>query len=391
MLSTHPPLDDRCYRLAMQSAAAGMAIIDLQGRWADVNPALARLLGHDNARALHGKAVSDSFHPDDAEHARQCLAALAEAAPAETDRTQSLPQRYRDRQGTVFQARMEVSVMRDDQGTPCYLVMHLYEPGLHAPGQHGQDEQRSRQALIDAERALQALAKQHEVLAHGISHDLRAPLRAVESFSSLLQSHNGDALDDTGRDHLQRIRAAAARMGGLLDALLDLLRVDRPALAPEAVDISLLADWVAADLRDAQPDREVEITVTPGLQARGNERLLRMLLQQLLDNAWRFSGDRDTIRITVDGHVADGRLQVSVRDNGSGFDMRYADKIMEPFQRLHAPEQGGGHGIGLAIAKRIVERHGGWLRGHSHDDAGSVFTFELPAMGAGPTQHEPVA
>ena len=393
----------------MQSAAAGMAIIDLQGRWVDVNPALARLLGHDDVQTLHGQPVSDSFHPDDAERAQCYLAALAEgarvkaprakAAPGQASDGQALPRRYRNLQGAVFQARAEVSIMHDDQGAPCYLVMHLYDPSLHDIGQddvgqegHGRHDagaEASKQELADAELALQALTRQQEVLAHGISHDLRAPLRAIASFSALLQSRSGEALDDTGRDHLQRIRAAAARMGGLLDALLDLSRVERTTLAPEAVDISLLADWVAADLQDAHPDRDAKITVTPGLQAYGNEYLLRMLLQQLLDNAWRFSGDRDSVRINVDGQVIDDKLRVTVRDHGSGFDMRYADKIMEPFQRLHTPEQGGSHGIGLAIAKRIVERHGGWLRGQSQDDTGSVFTFELPAVDADPTRHDP--
>ncbi len=372
-----------------------MAIIDLDGRWVDVNPALARLLGHDAARTLHGQAVADSFHPDDAEQAQRYLATLVDAAPAKAvpagaGRPQeSLPRRYRSRKGTVFQARAEVAVMHDNHGAPCYLVMHLYDPGLHDTDPHETDGQDLRQALADAEHTLQALARQQEVLAHGISHDLRAPLRAIASFSALLQSHASEALDDTGRNHLQRIRAAAARMGGLLDAVLDLSRVDRTPLEPEVVDISLLADWVAADLQDAHPDRDAEITVTPGLQAWGNERLLRMLLQQLLDNAWRFSGDRDNVRIQVDGQVVDGKLQVAISDHGSGFDMRYADKIMEPFQRLHTPEQGGNHGIGLAIAKRIAERHDGWLRAQSRDDAGSVFTFEVPAVNAGTARHEP--
>ncbi len=380
MLSHPPSLDDRCYRLAMQSAAAGMAIIDLQGRWVDVNPALARLLGHDDPQALLGQSIVDSFHPEDAAPARHRLDALIGAAPSQAspdDAGQALPlvQRYRDRDGTVFQAAVDLSVMRDHEGAPCYLLMQL-----HDARRQGHGEGAAARSLDEAERALQALARQQEVLAHGISHDLRAPLRAIDSFSTLLQSHCGEALDDTGRSHLQRIRAAAKRMGSLLDALLDLSRVDRTTLAPEAVDISLLADWIAADLRDAHPHRPAEITVAPGLQAYGNERLLRMLLQQLLDNAWRFSAARDSVRIQVDGHESAGRLQVTVSDQGSGFDMRYADRIMDPFQRLHSPEQGGGHGLGLAIANRIVERHGGWLRGRSTGDAGSVFTFELPAV-----------
>lgn len=349
-----------------------MAIIDLQGCWVDVNPALARLLGHDEAAALRGLRVSEIFHPEDAERAHADLISLAEAS--DQDSRPGLPRRYRDLKGKVFQARAEVCVVRDDDGTPSCLVMQLREPGIG-----DDDTYELQQALAEAEQALQALSRQQEVLAHGISHDLRAPLRTIDSFSALLESRNADALDDAGRDHLRRIRAAAARMGGLIAALLELARIERTDLAPEVVDISMLADWVAADLQDADHGRAAEIDVAPGLHALGDERLLRILLQQLLDNAWRFSRDRDTVRIQVTGSITDGKLQVAVRDHGIGFDMRYADKILEPFQRLHTPEQGAGNGLGLAIASRIVERHGGRLRGQSQDDGGSVFTFGLPA------------
>ena len=372
MPSANAAPDDRCFRQAMQSVAAGMAIIDLQGRWVDVNPALARLLGHEDASALHGQLVSETFHPDDAKDAHTYLIRLAQAL----EPANALPQRYRHRAGRVFQARAEVSLLRDDDGAPSCLVMHLHDPELD------DDASALRQVLAETEQTLVALSRQQEVLAHGISHDLRAPLRTIDNFSALLESRNAAALDDTGRDHLQRIRAAAARMGGLIAALMELARIERIDLAAEAVDISMLADWVAADLQDADQDRAAEIDVAPGLHARGDERLLRMLLQQLLDNAWRFSHDCDTVRIQVTGSVSDGRLQVAVRDHGIGFDMRYADKIMEPFQRLHTPEQGAGNGLGLAISRRIVERHGGWLRGQSHGEGGSVFTFELPAADA---------
>ena len=381
MPSANAAPDDRCFRQAMRSVAAGMAIIDLQGRWVDVNPALARLLGHDDASALRGQLVSDAFHTDDAERAHAYLTTVAQAA----EPANALPQRYRHRAGKVFQARAEVSLVRDDDGAPSCLVMHLHDPTLD------DDASALRQVLAETEQTMLALSRQQEVLAHGISHDLRAPLRTIDNFSALLESRNAAALDDAGRDHLQRIRAAAARMGRLIAALMELARVERVDMAHEVVDISMLADWVVADLQDADQGRTVEIDVAPGLHGRGDERLLRILLQQLLDNAWRFSRHGDTVRIQVTGGVADGRLQVAVRDHGCGFDMRYVDKIMEPFQRLHTPEQGAGNGLGLAIASRIIERHGGWLRGQSQDDGGSVFTFELPAADAKTRKSEQAA
>lgn len=356
----------------MASVATGMAIIDLQGRWVEVNPVLARLLGQD-AQSLRGQPVADSFHPDDAQHAHECLSALAQQSSANP----VLPQRYRKPGGDIFQARAEIAVMRGDDDKPCYLVMHLHEPELQPRG-----EQAMREALAESQDNVRALIRQQEIFAHGISHDLRAPLRVIESFSQLLDSHSAATLDETSRDYLQRIRAAAMRMGGLIDALLDLSRVERTELTPEPVDVSLLAEWVAAELQDAEPGRDVDIQVAPDLHVLGNERLLRMLLQQLLGNAWRFSAPNAPVRIRVEGTTAQGRVQVAVRDEGRGFDMRYADKIFEPFQRLHASEQGGGAGIGLAIARRIVERHGGRICARSEVGAGSVFTFELPAADA---------
>jgi signal transduction histidine kinase len=243
-------------------------------------------------------------------------------------------------------------------------------------------EEALRRALAERDASLRALQRQQEVFAHGISHDLRAPLRAIETFSALLERHGATALDATGHDYLQRIRAAAARMGGLIEALLDYAGLERDALLPRAVDLGLLADLALAELQDAQshdgpPRRSVHATIAPGLAARGDERQLRMLVTQLLRNAWNFSGDE--VEIEVSGERRGDLLQVAVRDHGRGFDMRYADKLFEPFQRLHGADEGAGDGIGLAIAMRVVERHGGRLWAQSEPGAGSTFFFELPA------------
>jgi signal transduction histidine kinase len=237
-------------------------------------------------------------------------------------------------------------------------------------------EEALRAALAEREASLRALLRQQEVLAHGISHDLRAPLRAIENFSALLERHGADALDPAGRDYLQRIREAAERMGGLLEALLDYSRVDRAELLPETVDLGLLAGLALAELQDAEPQRKLQATVAPDLEVRGDERQLRMLVTQLMRNAWAFSGDE--VVVDVSGERRDDVLRVTVRDQGSGFDMRYIAKLFEPFQRLHGAEQGAGNGIGLAIAQRIVERHGGRLWAQSEPGAGSTFFLELP-------------
>ena len=234
------------------------------------------------------------------------------------------------------------------------------------------------QRQLDACRAeLQALRQEQATFAHGISHDLRAPLRAIESFSALVAADAGLAAPT--RLHVERVRAATTRMGGLIDALLELSRAGRAELREECVDLGLLAEWSAAELREAEPAREATIDVEPGLLVLGDERLLKMLMDQLLGNAWKFSRDCDRAQIRVSGARRGTRLQLAVRDAGCGFDMRYVGKLFEPFQRLHAPEQGGGHGLGLAIAQRIVARHGGQLHARALAEGGSEFGFDLAA------------
>lgn len=237
--------------------------------------------------------------------------------------------------------------------------------------------------LADQASEIEALNRHLEWFAYGVSHDLRAPLRAIDSFATLLASRLEGRVDDTASEHLERIRSAAARMGALIDGLLELSRAERAEPRQEPVDLGLLAEWAGAELADADPGREARIVVQPGLHVRGDERQLKLLLDKLLDNAWKFSRGRERVDVAIDGQRQDDRLLVTVRDHGCGFDMRYADKLFEPFQRLHGPEQGGGDGIGLAIAQRIVQRHGGRLWAQSEPGVGSTFFVELPAVAEG--------
>lgn len=231
--------------------------------------------------------------------------------------------------------------------------------------------------LAECHAELAALRQAQATLAHGMSHDLRAPLRAIETFSGLVEA---DAtLGPTTRAHVTRVRAAASRMGGLIESLLAWSHANRAELRPEPVDLGLLVESFLAQRQDAEPSRPTQLQVQSGLTARGDERLLRVLVAQLVDNAWKFSRDRECVSIDLSGERAGGRVHVELRDAGCGFDMRYADKVLQPFQRLLGPEEGGGHGLGLAIAQRIVERHGGRLVASSVPGAGSSFRFDLPA------------
>lgn len=238
------------------------------------------------------------------------------------------------------------------------------------------DDERLHQASLQ----LEAAHKQLQLLTDTIAHDLRAPLRTIGTFAAHVAESAGPRLDEREREQLQRVRDAATRLTGLLDALGELSRATHAELRPAEVDLSLLAEWVLAELQDADSSRAVEARVQPGLRVRGDEHLLKRLLSQLLHNAWKFARPGEPVRIEVDGTCDDGRLRLTVRDHGIGFDPRYAHKLFEPLQRLHGPEQGAGHGLGLAIAQRIAQRHGGAITADSRAGDGAAFILELPAL-----------
>ncbi|NYZ61311.1 PAS domain-containing sensor histidine kinase [Luteimonas deserti] len=230
--------------------------------------------------------------------------------------------------------------------------------------------------------ALRDLEVLQETLGFGISHELRAPVRAIEQFSRRLEAQVDAPEPAATLDHLRRIRHAAAQAGRLIDGLLDTMRASRPPRAPGPVDVSMLGEWVCAELQDAAPTRAADIHVAPDLWVWGDEHALKQMLGKLIDNAWRFSAQRERVRIHLDGERRGERQELRLRDEGSGFDMRYADRLFVPFRRLHGVEAGAGHGLGLAIAQRIAQAHGGHIRVHSEPDVGTTFTIDLPAVPA---------
>ena len=356
-------------RWAMDASDIATAIVDLGGHWREVNPAFERMLGY-RAQELLGHPASAFTHPDDIATSGDLLAALLDGSVTAID-TET---RYLHRDGSVVWTHANVGVMRDAQGAPQVLLVQLRD----ITAQRAVAAERQAAASKRAE-ALDTSRRQQQLFADAVSHDLRTPLRAIESFAGLLADRAAGRLDDTDRDYLRRIRAAAERMDGLLAALGELSGATRAELKPSQVDLSLLAEWVGAELHDADPERQAELVVQPGLIGWGDERLLKQLLAELIGNAWKFSRERNTTRIEVSGQRDDDTLRLTVSDAGIGFDPRYAHKLFEPFQRLHGPDQGGGHGLGLAIAQRIAERHGGRISADSRPDGGAIFIVALPA------------
>lgn len=237
---------------------------------------------------------------------------------------------------------------------------------------------RSLEARVDMRtRELSEANRELESFSYTVSHDLRAPLRAIEGFSRVLVDRYGPGLDEGGRDYLWRVRNAASRMSELIESMLKLARVGREELRREPLDLSRIAGDIVAELRVCEPGRNVEVLVAPGLQGVGDPVLVRSLLQNLLGNAWKFTRDREHARIVFD--AADGSPPVfRVRDNGIGFSQAYADKLFRPFQRVHEGEAFAGEGIGLATVKRIVERHGGSVYAEGQEGVGATFRFTLP-------------
>jgi light-regulated signal transduction histidine kinase (bacteriophytochrome) len=216
-----------------------------------------------------------------------------------------------------------------------------------------------------------------EAFSYSVSHDLRAPLRALDGFSQVLLEDYAERLDEQGRDFLARIRAASQRMSHLIDDLIQLSRVTRSELKRDEVDLSALVTDVAAEVQQQEPGRRVELAVEPGVRVRGDARLLRVALVNLVGNAFKFTRDQPQPRLEFGVTAgADGRVY-HVRDNGAGFDMAYAGKLFHPFQRLHAVSEFEGTGIGLATVQRIVHRHGGRVWAEGEPGTGAAFFFTL--------------
>jgi len=224
---------------------------------------------------------------------------------------------------------------------------------------------------------LEAANRELAAFSYSVSHDLRAPLQTIDGFSQALLEDCGEQLDEAGRDYLRRVRAATQRMGQLIDDMLALSRVTRSELKREAVDLSEVARSVVEELWQRDRGRRVTFAIQPGVIAYGDAHLLRIVLQNLLGNAWKFTGKQPTARIEFGCRREGGRTQYHVKDDGAGFDMAYAHKLFGAFQRLHGANEFEGTGVGLATVQRIIHRHGGSVSAQGIPGGGATFTFTL--------------
>lgn len=239
-------------------------------------------------------------------------------------------------------------------------------------------EREQLQAETEQRKAeITAINKEFEGFSYAVSHDLRAPLRHIEGFSSILLESYADRLDEQGEQYLHLLVNGARKMKELLDALLKFSRITRAEMRRQPVNLSEIVGLVINELREVQPNRQVEVAIAPDVVADGDPQLLRMVMENLLGNAWKFTSNRPVARIEFSQIQRDHEAVFVVSDNGAGFGMPNANKLFQPFQRLHRPEEFPGTGMGLATVQRIISRHGGRIWAEGEVDKGATFHFVL--------------
>ncbi|MCE7031304.1 CHASE domain-containing protein [Lysobacter sp. GX 14042] len=355
------------FRAAMQYSAIGKVLLDSHGDVAEANPAFSRIVGL-SQQSLVGVHFDDLFEdssgPVTARHVGD--------APEVSRQTRVLHRKGgHARHVQLTYAPVPGSVGEDIVGL---IQAEDVTEQLRAQARVHALNRTLEQRVAQRTRELSEANQELETFAYSVSHDLRAPLRAIDGFSKVLMERYAGQLDESGQGYLQRVRGAANRMGELIDAMLLMSRLGRSPLKRERIDLSAMAAEVAEELRAADPEHPMRITIQPGLEAEGDATLLRNLLHNLLGNAWKFTRGHPDPR--VEFGAEDGTFHV--RDNGAGFDQEYVGKLFRPFQRLHDQKTFTGHGIGLASVKRIVQRHGGTISAEGVVGQGATFRFTLP-------------
>ena len=326
------------------------------------------------------RSLLEMAHPDD----RPKLQALYKG-PVSRDDNHEIEHRTVTPAGTVKHLRVHWEMFRDANGKPVRAVgtaqdiTEQTQARMEIQRLNDELEMRVRERTAQ----LQSANRELESFAYSISHDLRAPLRGIDGFSHLLAEEYGERLDETGRGYLERVRRAAQRMGNLIDDILELSRVSRQEMRRVPVDLSQLAAELLEERARAEPGHPVQVSIAQGCSATGDPQLLRVLMQNLLENAWKYSAKNPAPRIEF-GCAQEGNETVFfVRDNGVGFDMKYAERLFSPFQRLHSPEEFEGTGIGLATVSRIASRHGGRVWAQAETGKGAILRFTLENQPSG--------
>jgi PAS domain S-box-containing protein len=349
-----PPAFERFFTLSLDL----MCICGADGYFRRVNPAFQRILGYSEEELLAVPLI-DFMHPDDRP---RTVSNLRKLGRGET--TAGSENRYRCKDGSYRWFAWNSTPAPD--GT------------IYAIGRDITEAKRVNDELRAARELAEAANRELEAFSYTVAHDLRAPLRGVDGFSAAVLEDYGDKLDENGRHMLERVRAGTQRMSQLIDDLLALARLSRASLELHPVDLTRLAREVVERLRQAYPQRQVDVRIAEGLEVRGDSRLLLNAIENLIGNAWKYTSKTDaaTIEFGVQEHSHERAFYV--RDNGAGFDMAHQKKLFNPFQRLHSASEFEGTGVGLASVQRVIRRHGGRIWPEAEVGKGATFYFTLP-------------
>jgi light-regulated signal transduction histidine kinase (bacteriophytochrome) len=348
------------------------------------NEAAARLVGYPSARALLEaplQEVLQKFDITDEFGQPFPLSDLPGRRALQGERSPETLVRFRQVEtGEERWSVVNATPVFDEQGRVRLAVNLLRDITEHKRAEeeirklNEQLEQRVRRRTVQ----LETFNREFEAFSYSVSHDLRAPLRSIDGFSQILfLEDHAEELDEDGKDYLERVRAASQRMAQLIDDLLNLSRLVRSEMRHEKVDLSTLVEGLAEELKQSEPRRPVEFIIEGGLVVEGDRRLLRVALENLLRNAWKFTGKQPRAKIEFGVSEHEDTPAYFVRDNGVGFNMAYADKLFGAFQRLHSVNEFEGTGIGLATVQRIIHRHGGLVWAEGQVNHGATFYFTL--------------
>jgi PAS domain S-box-containing protein len=358
-------------RSLLEASLDPLVTIDVNGKITDVNLATEKVTGR-SRRELIGTDFSDYF--TEPEKARTGYRLVFQEGSV-----MDYALEIRRKDGYITPVLYNAALYRDEAGN----VIGVFAAARDITERKKAEDEikklnRELEArVIERTAQLEASNKELEAFAYSVSHDLRTPLRGIDGFSLALLEDYGDVLDETGKDYLQRVRAGALKMGQLIDALLNLSRLTRGEVRRASVDLSSLAKNAAEELKKSEPERRAEFIIVSGATVKGDPVMLRAVIDNLFANAWKFTSKCGAARIEFGVAKGEERTAYFVRDNGSGFDMAYANKLFTAFQRLHGAADFPGLGIGLATVQRIIHRHGGKVWAEGEVGKGAVFYFTL--------------
>jgi len=361
---------------AQKLAGIGSYELDLNDGYWEGSDEFLRMFGFNEAKRYSQLEFQKIVHPDDLKWVMDFFAECLASGKRFDCEYRTINQLT----GKVLWVRSTSKIIRNDLGVPQKILgskqditeRKLAEEEIHKLNRELEQRVKERTARLEAAN------KELENFAYSIAHDLRSPLRGIDGFSQLLLDAYHDKVDALGKNYLHRVRSAAQYMAQLIDDLLELTRINRSEINSQIVNLSELAKEIAENLRGTQPERRVEFIVQDGITVEGDNRLLGIVLENLIENAWKFTSKHKTAVIEFGRQQQNNTMVYFVKDDGVGFDMNYSQKLFGVFQRLHATSEFAGTGIGLATVQRIIQRHGGSVWAEGEVEKGATFYFTIP-------------